>query len=330
MFVHKKRGREELPVQRVPSGKRRCCLTHVGMICDRSDLQPLLPQIVIGNEHTFSAAEFDTLKASCPPNVTLVRQRSAWNNHSLCADIIKLLGKALKDHLDGLHPVLLLDAVRLHFHADVLKACHEQGISVVFVPAKTTWLLQPLDTDAFLRYKSYLREAYQRARVASQSADLSIAQFLPCLLSTIRSILQGSRWGFAFEKDGFGIAQAGIGEFVKRQLGVDARLDLPTSRPTPEQLAQCFPKNAKVPEAALWRTLQAPKPKALPAPAPPPAVPPLACPKPSALLGRTRLQHHLMMAVVAKAKASSSASSSAQGGPAVAHGSRLPGSSVRR
>ena len=53
VFVDRKRRRGERVVQRVPRGKRRCCLTHVALICDRSDLQPLVPQVVIGNLKTF-------------------------------------------------------------------------------------------------------------------------------------------------------------------------------------------------------------------------------------------------------------------------------------
>ena len=47
--------------QRAPRSKRRSCLTHVGIICDRPDLQPLLPQVIIGNERTFPKACFAEL-----------------------------------------------------------------------------------------------------------------------------------------------------------------------------------------------------------------------------------------------------------------------------
>ena len=193
MFVDKKRRRGLEPAQAVPSSKRKCCVTHVGLICDRSDLQPLLPQVVIANEHTFTAGGL-ALQASCPANVRLVRQKSAWNNASLCATIIGWLGEALRPHLNGLQPLLLLDAVRLHTAPDVLRACRASGIWPVLAPSKTTWLLQPLDTDAFLRYKTHLRKAYQEARVAHQRADLPIELCLPVLCGAIRTVLQGSQW----------------------------------------------------------------------------------------------------------------------------------------
>ena len=81
------------------TAKRRCCLTHVGLICDRPDLQPLLPQVVIGNERTFPKASFAALQSACPPNVVLVKQKNAWNDKVLCASILHRLGAALKDHI---------------------------------------------------------------------------------------------------------------------------------------------------------------------------------------------------------------------------------------
>ena len=121
-------------MQRVSAGKQRCRLTHVAFICDRSDLQ-------LGNERTFTAEGFTALQALCPANVKLVRQKSAWNNGVLCATIIKRLGEALRPHIDALQPVLLLDAVRLHWAPAVLAACRASGIWPVLVLAKTTWLL---------------------------------------------------------------------------------------------------------------------------------------------------------------------------------------------
>ena len=57
VFVKKSEGKK--PKQKVSRGKRRCCLTHVGLICDTSKLQPVLPQVIIGSEATFPAQAAD-------------------------------------------------------------------------------------------------------------------------------------------------------------------------------------------------------------------------------------------------------------------------------
>ena len=53
---------------------------------------------------------------------------------------------------------------------------------------------------------------------------------------------------------GFGsVAQAGVSERVKEQLGVSAPLAVPASRPLSAQLRNCYPARARVSEYHVWR-----------------------------------------------------------------------------
>ena len=79
-----------------------------------------------------------------------------------------------------------------------------------------TWLMQPLDTHTFLKYKSYLRQVYQDERGDAEVSDLDFAAFLQCVCKTIRRILQGTKWAGAFRGVGWGGAQAGLEGFVRR------------------------------------------------------------------------------------------------------------------
>ena len=121
VFVKKSGGKK--PEQKVSRGKRRCCLTHVGLICDKSDLQPVLPQVIIGSEATFLVRDFDALKASCPASAHLLRQKSAWNNITTFINIINLLAAALERHIGELQPILFLDACKIHLSSRVVAAC---------------------------------------------------------------------------------------------------------------------------------------------------------------------------------------------------------------
>ena len=80
--------------QRVPLWKKRCALTHVALVCDQPHLQPRMPQLLIGNWIAFTARAFVALRAACPPNVDLVRQRSSWNNHRLLISCLAKLAVA--------------------------------------------------------------------------------------------------------------------------------------------------------------------------------------------------------------------------------------------
>ena len=257
------------PVQRVARSKKRACLTHVALLCDGADLQPLLPQFIVGNERTFLVRDREALRAACPSNVHLVRQKSAWNNIALCARIVKMLGAALRAYcpvpfVRRWQPVLLLDACRLHLHRSIVDACLAEGIWPILVPAKLTWLLQPLDTDAFQLYKVFLRKAYQRARLLTADGDLTVAQFMVVLCDAIRNVLQGRRWAGSFDKNGFGAGQAQVSKYILQNLQLDAVPQLPSAAPTAETLSLCFPRKCQV-EAALW--LKPYLQSALPAPA---------------------------------------------------------------
>jgi hypothetical protein len=317
VFVSKK----QRATQYVPRSKRRCCMTHIGVVCDSTEIQPRLPQVVIGNEATFKAREMPALRASCPANVILLRQRSAWSNNVVCAWLVRRIGVALEPYSARCQPVLLLDASRTHITPLVLAACHAAGIWVVLVPAKLTWLLQPLDTHGFNRYKAHLRRKYQEARIVSP--DLEIGEFLACLYSAVRQVLQGIHWAIAFDQDGFGARQHAVSSKVVDQLGAPPGGQALSSRPTVAEVALCFPRRAAVPtvhvralvaaEAAwLWRPFDV----APPVHAPPAAVAPLDRLHPFALSvaparrePRTRAEHAAAAAAMADARASASSSS---------------------
>ena len=206
VFVARKRR----VVQLVAKGKRRSCFTHIAVICDRSELQPLMPQYLVSNLKTFPGRKMVRLRNACPPNIVLVRQRSAWNNRYLCAGVIRRIARAIGHLRDRYQPVLLLDASRIHTARVVIAACIACGIWVVLVPPSLTFLLQPLDTHAFRRYKHWLRSEFQRVRCEIEQLDLSIEDFLPCVYSAVRHILQGVSWAAAFDENGFGARQSRV------------------------------------------------------------------------------------------------------------------------
>jgi hypothetical protein len=265
--VFASKGRKP-PVQKASRAKRRCCLTHVGLICDSAEFQSVMPQFIIGNEATFLVRDAAGLQAASPPNVILIRQKSAWNNSALCTQLIRVLGEALRPFLHRIQPVLLLDAVPLHYHRRVLNACNAWHIWPVVVPAKLTWLLQPLDTHFFYKYKMWLKSRYQDARVNTDALELTTAQFLECVYDTINHTFDDDlKLAAAFDENGFGHHQTSIRRFIKGVLEVDSVSDVPAGLPSDEQLKLCFPRKAKVPLAPLLRCLRPPgQPAALPSP----------------------------------------------------------------
>lgn len=255
IFSTKRRLSE--PIESAPLGKRRRCLTHVALICDKPELQPLMPQILIGNESTFLVGELAALRAACPPNVRIIRQKSAWNNSLLTAQIVRTLKAALAPHMVHLQPVLLLDTARIHL-SHALWACRRAGIWPLVVPAKTTWLLQPLDTGAFALFKYILKMAYQSERIASAGGDVSTHALVRCICVAIRKVLQGHRWLDTFEGNGFGQHQQTLSPRVVLQLALNGAVEIPSTRPSAEHVSLCFPRRSKVPFVALWGAIDGP------------------------------------------------------------------------
>ena len=84
-----------------------------------------------------------------------------------------------------------------------------------------------------------------------------IADWLACVCTAIRTVLQGRCWASAFDAAGFGPNQAGVSERTWAILGRDTALHVGAAQPTLDQLAFCFPKRSKVPSKAIWKACEA-------------------------------------------------------------------------
>ena len=231
---------------------KKACMTHVAILCDDPALQPILPQVLIGNRATLLIREMAWLEAACPRNVHLIRKASAWNSASTCARIIRVLGDVLRPHAERYQPLLLFDAAKLHLHPLVLRACRAAGIRPLVVPPCLTWVLQPCDTHAFRGYKERVRLECQRARASSPAGDLAIATFLQCVYRSIQQELGGRDWAAAFEHNGFGRRQRGLSSRVRRAGAFADIVEVPPGEPTLEEIAACFPRRTRA-RLAAWR-----------------------------------------------------------------------------
>lgn len=261
---------KRMPRVNVPLSRRRTYMTYVALACDLPAAQRVLPQVIIGNLHTLPAKSMATLRAALPANVTLLRQRSAWNNNLLCSTIIRMIATALAPFADAYQPVIFFDAARCHLKWNVFAACARLGIWPILVPAKMTWLLQPLDTHVFASFKRRVQAAVLRARCSGDLEGNVLKQVLAALCEAIESVLQRSDWAHAFASNGFGNAQAGISARVLGALCLEAAPEISHARPSVEDLRVCFPKRARVVAdkvlAAIGQNFKAPgaAPAALP------------------------------------------------------------------
>ena len=86
-------------------------------MCDDPSVQPLLPQIIIGNEHILRAADLTKLEPMLPKNIIVVRAKSSWMTTELLVVVMEQLLRRLDNNRVVKAPVLLMDACPVHFHA---------------------------------------------------------------------------------------------------------------------------------------------------------------------------------------------------------------------
>ena len=267
---------KRMPRVRVTLARRRTYMSFVALVCDVPEVQRVLPQVLIGNFHTLPAASMAALRAQLGPTITLIRQRSAWNNNRLCAVIVRMIAAALAPFAAAYQPILFMDAARCHLKWNVFAACSRAGIWPIVVPARMTWLLQPLDTHVFASFKRCVQADVLRARCAAAVDDSVLEQLMAALREAVASILVGRTWGKAFASNGFGAGQTGVSQRVLDALCLEAAPEIPDTRPSLAQLQACFPRRARVVVAKVLAAVE--HPFAAPAAAPPAKAPGAAAP----------------------------------------------------
>ena len=252
-------------IQHVPRGQQRSYLTHLAFITDDPAVQPLLPQIIVGNERTVKARRLHAIRLGTLPNVRVLRRRSAWVDAAFIVDVIKWLSTALAPFMAARQPILYFDACRAHCHASVFEECAKAGIWPILIPASMTRLLQPLDTHVFLRYKLYLQKEYQVARVRGTSGQLNVEGLIGCINQAIANIIEERPWAAAFDGNGLSSGLSNLRARIKEELQLDsAALEIPEVRPTLAELKACFPQRSRhIPVASIWRAIDGAAPKAI-------------------------------------------------------------------
>ena len=253
--------RYEPRTQPASLASQRTYLTLVAFVCDVPDVQKSLPQVLVANESTLSAEQFHAVRISCPENVIVLRQRTAWNTKALCVRIIRLLRDALQPFAHEYQAVLLMDAYRVHVSREIFAACASSALWAVIVPAKMTWLLQPLDTDVFSALKARVQDESQRVRMRVPELPFDVTTLITCVCNAVRHVLEGRAWAAAFDRNGYGAHQAEVGSRVRRGLEIDALPVIPSSRPSLCQIRSCLPRRSAIELGDISMPSPAPEPR---------------------------------------------------------------------
>ncbi len=126
------------------------------MICDNVELQELLPQVLLGGPACFLARDVVALQALVGPSIFVIRSASGWNNSKRMMGIIELLAATTREYYRTHQFCILPDAGKCHITEEVARCLQNHRIWLTVIPARMTFILQPLDTHVFALLKRKL------------------------------------------------------------------------------------------------------------------------------------------------------------------------------
>ena len=178
---------------------QRMGLTRVGLICDGEEVQLRLPQVILASDKAVLKRDATLLEARLRRNVYFVRGKTGWITSATLASILELLGRVLAADGGQWQPVLPMDALPSHYSDRVLRAASRAGVWVIIVPAHTMHLRQPLDTEAFLPGKRFLRARYAETRVDDAIGRVRMRDVVDAVNAACGAVLQGRPCSGTFE-----------------------------------------------------------------------------------------------------------------------------------
>ena len=212
-------------------------ITYCAFVCSNTEMQPELPQILVVNHKKWTTRMSDYADATLPDNVMVWTERSAWVTQALFLEILVALCDRLRPHQARFHFVLVVDASRSHISSRIASCARANGITMLIVPGKLTWMLQPLDVHFFANFKNLLVSKLNAARARSPHGVLQpevwLRQVFDCIVW-----LQQQDASIEFDRNGLCGNQNNLRLVTKQHLfSADLVAAIGRQLPTAEQLA---------------------------------------------------------------------------------------------
>lgn len=236
----------------------------IASISSVASLQPHLPQIRLPRSKEGEVPSRRAIQAYAEAGAPQIAWHGGhgWNTTQTTVWYIRQLSKTVRRITPGSSLVLVMDCCSVHLSADVLSAAAKLSVHIVIVPARMTWLMQPLDTCVFSDLKRAMRNYEFDAKAASLSGHLAALDRVRVQGDCIRSVLVRRDWSAVMSRAGMAKDGGPLRPSLTRLLEGENLLPRP---PSTEELAEIL----QVPGARARRLLPAllPPSRALPPPA---------------------------------------------------------------
>jgi hypothetical protein len=226
-------------VERLTASERRQCVTLLVCLASTPEVHAELPQIFLGSSRHFSARYLAEHRPRMPDGMYLWANERGWMTQEVCAVLITAIKESLGALLERYHVVLLMDAHRAHISETICRRARTSGMTLVYVPAKLTWLLQPADTHLFAQFKCRMRRTYTQTRLDNPDGRLQPDQWLDIVCHCLSHVVMGRSWGHSFRKNGISDQQCHTSMYVRSMVGL-TREEYPTMKPSVDEIRFLF------------------------------------------------------------------------------------------
>ena len=238
------------PSERKPPKLPRCSL--MAAISSEPSLQKCLPQVLLPKT-----------PAKKKPSLRLTSAISqagdpveAWHGSSGFANslVVRHWLTRVRRKVHRARPqaqlVVAIDMCSTHKGLTVLRHARQLGLAVILVPARMTWLLQPLDSHIFAPLKQRLRRLVALHKAEQRAGGIDLGSYTSLCGQAIQTTLVSRDWSHVMR--GSGLAQ-GPREVRPALLEHVQGLDLAARPPSVQELAEITASSAQ--NAAIMRTL---------------------------------------------------------------------------
>lgn len=216
----------------------------IAAIASSPEVQRVLPQVrlprsVNGKKPTFALrAAYATAQR---PQVTW-HGTNGWNTQTTMLLWLTALRRAVRSVRPSSAIVLLMDCCSVHLSSRTWARMVALQIIPIIVPARTTWLLQPLDVYCFAGLKRKIRNEVFRRSSSGVTGTLSQVEQACIHGEAIKTEIIDRDWSRSFKDFGFlgdeTVARSKVAELV-------AGCDLTPRLPDVPELMECLSVNAR-------------------------------------------------------------------------------------
>jgi hypothetical protein len=232
-------SQKKLRVQNAPATRNATEATLMACVCNDNRMQKHMPQVWLPRwtkgklptqafREVFAHAGYPQEAWHGPHSWLLQRTMHAW---------LQRLRRRVDNLRTGVHIILIMDVCPVHVAPAVAEMARRLQISLAFVPARCTWLLQPADTHVFARLKHRMRHHIAHGKLQASDGTLKPTQLMTALTTAVQEVLVQGQWSHCFHRNGIHDHTEALRKTVSELL-VDE--DLTPRPPTCEELMLCL------------------------------------------------------------------------------------------